>query len=371
MKKAFLIFLCLLLTFGCAAKTTPQPPETTAPTAQESQAPAPVSEIVIATPAATPVPTPEPTLEPTPEPVGSHYTFNPKVASAFFGEVFGEQMVETWFNLVDAVMAGETTFACPDDHTYAWVTGQFPDKCLPPLYGQIVTDPTVDPDHPVQDGVAHIAYVTSPEELKARIDAFGTLVEDILNEALKDGDSDFEKAFALYSYFAGHYEYDYDTYYLMYDTYVDYLSTYRLLTTGKGICCEIGSAYAYLLMQAGVEAANMGGHDHDWAYVRINGKEYHIDPTWAVDTDGSLAYLMMDDAQREREGYPKDQHIILCNYAEDHPHPDYVADDDTFSALWVGFDAAMDRAAKTLHYRYYDENDDGALKEATFDYTGY
>ena len=59
--------------------------------------------------------------------------FQPKVASQYLVEVFGEEKVETWFNLVDAVMAGKDTFACPDKETYNWVMGQFPNKCFPAI----------------------------------------------------------------------------------------------------------------------------------------------------------------------------------------------------------------------------------------------
>ena len=63
----------------------------------------------------------------------SSYVFQPKVCSVYMEEVFGKEMCETWFHLVDAVMAGEDTFACPDQHTYDWVMGQFPIRCFPVL----------------------------------------------------------------------------------------------------------------------------------------------------------------------------------------------------------------------------------------------
>ena len=47
---------------------------------------------------------------PLPDPE-SHYVFRPKVSSAYLEEVFGKTMCETWFNLVDAILAGEDTFA--------------------------------------------------------------------------------------------------------------------------------------------------------------------------------------------------------------------------------------------------------------------
>ncbi len=377
-QKYLAILLCaLLLTapfLGCGQKTADLPPEqeaTAAPAPTDTLAPQPTPAAVALTIAQ---PTAEPTAEPvtpapTAEPAGKPYVFQPKVASSYLQEVFGDAMVETWFNLVDAVMAGETSFACPDDHTYNWVMGQFPDRCLPPLYEQIVPD-AKDPDHPVQDGVGHFKYVTSAAEVRSRIDAFAGLVEGILNEVFQADDTDFEKAFALYKYFYETYRYDYAAADKMYSVYVDYLSAYRLLTTGEGICCEIAPAYAYLLLQAGVDAGTMGGTAHDWAYIKLNGRNYHVDPTFAIGDQGALAYFLMNDEQREREGFPKEDHLILSNYAQDHPHPDYTADDDTFRPLWEGFFGELDRESHTLRYRVYLDQEEG-YDMVSFDYAGY
>ncbi len=35
-----------------------------------------------------------------------HYVFHPKVCSVYMEELFGKTMCETWYNVVDAVMAG-------------------------------------------------------------------------------------------------------------------------------------------------------------------------------------------------------------------------------------------------------------------------
>ena len=56
----------------------------------------------------------------------SHYVFQPKVCSVYMEEVFGKDMCDAWFNLVDAVLAGEDTFACKDQYTYDWMMGSFP-----------------------------------------------------------------------------------------------------------------------------------------------------------------------------------------------------------------------------------------------------
>ena len=77
------------------------------------------------------------------DPAPARFVFQPKVCSSYQEGVFGKTMCEAWYKLVDAVMAGEDTFACPDDDTYNWVMGQFPGHSFPVLsdlidYGEIL-----------------------------------------------------------------------------------------------------------------------------------------------------------------------------------------------------------------------------------------
>ncbi len=300
------------------------------------------------------------------EPMG-RYVFQPKVCSVYLEEVFGKAMCDAWYNLVDAVMAGKDTFACPDQHTYDWVMGQFPERCFPVL-GELI-DYARDREHSVRDGVASFTYRVPVDEAAERIKAFGTMIEGILNGVLADDYSDVEKALALYDYFSRTYMYDYATSEKMSEVYVDYTSAYRFFRTGIGICHEISTAYSYLLMQAGVEATIMMGSDHQWSYVRIHGRNYHIDPTFAICERGSLAYFMMTDEQREATGYGKAEYVIASNYAQDHPHPDYTADDDTFRPLWDRTFVSFDHETRTI--RASRENDYGEWLDLEFDYTGY
>ncbi len=298
-----------------------------------------------------------------------HYAFQPKVCSVYMEEVFGKTMCETWFNLVDAVMAGEDTFACPDNHTYDWVMGQFRDKLFPPLVELI--DFAYDRSNPVKDGVGSFVYTVPKEEAAARIADFAALIEGILNETLRDDYTDLEKALALYEYFAKNYVYDYETY-AYNEGYPSWLSSYRVFTTGTGICQEFSVAYAYLLMQVGIDATNMSGHrpydgeGHQWTYVRMNGHNYHIDPTYVIGNH-VLDYFMMDDAQREAaDGYRKEDFTITSNYAQDHPHPDYSADDHSFWPLWGGEFLSFDHDSRILYY--YKYGSDWELMKLTFRY---
>ena len=304
-----------------------------------------------------------------------HYTFNPKVCPVFMEEVFGKDMCDAWYNLVDAVLAGENTFACKDQYTYDWMMGQFREGLLPILPELI--DYAWDREHSVIDGIASFTWLVPPEEAKTRIEEFGKQIEGILNEVFEDDDSDFEKCLALYVYFSDHYTYDWDTYAKMSDEYVDYTSCYRFFETGIGICHEISSAYSYLLLEAGVQATTMSGNrtydheGHQWSYVRINGKEYHIDPTYVLGTGGALRYFMMTDAKREEEdSYDPATFYAVSHYSQDHPHPAYVADDETFSPLWDLFFESLDRKNHTVVCPI-EVGDFGEWSHFRFDYTGY
>ena len=309
-----------------------------------------------------PTPVPE---EPTAEP--ERFVFRPKVCSVYLEEIFGETMCETWFNLVDAVMAGENTFACPDKHTYDWVMGQFPNKCFP-VFVELI-DFAYDRNDPVKDGVGSFTWLVSPEEAAARIAEFAEQIEGILNEVLEPDWSDVEKALALYVYFSRTYEYDWDTYHVDMENQVDYTTTLRLFETGTGICREIAPAYSYLLMQAGVDAATVKGSLHEWSYVRINGRNYHIDPTYVLSEMDKLIYFMMTDDQRDATGCSKDNFIYVSNYAQDHPHPDYKADDDFFAPVWdYRFEKLFPDENRIRCWRYAEGD---AQEHFEFDYSGF
>lgn len=304
----------------------------------------------------------------TPVESADNFTFEPKVASQYLAEIFGEQKVEAWFNLVDAVMAGEDTFACPNQETYDWVMGQFPNKCFPVLTELI--DYAYNQEHSVDNGVASFTYRVSREEAAAKISEFSEFVEDILNEAMKPDYSDFEKALSLFLYFRENYTYDYAAAEDVENGEGFYTNSYRLLTGKTGVCHEISNAYSYLLMQAGVDAATVMGGNHEWSYIRLNGKNYHIDPTYALNFEpGDLRYFLMTDSERCEDGFDKERFVYCSNYSQEHPHPNYAADDETFTALRLGCFDSIDYEKQVLSYLI--SADFGEQWVETFDYKGY
>ncbi len=246
MKKVLAVILCLALILTCAAgcgskdNSNDKPAETqetVSETAEEETDPVETGSETVAPETDEPETdtneTETDTLAPETEEEEA-FTFNPKLSSQYMMEAFGETKVQAWYALVDAVLAGEDTFACPDQDTYDWVVHQFPDRYFP-----VFTELIEYSYEPVQDGTAHITYKVSNEEREAMLAEFETLVLDILNKTMKTGYTDFEKVLSLYIYFTDTYTYDYDTYEADIKSQVDYTTAYRLLTGGTGICREI------------------------------------------------------------------------------------------------------------------------------------
>lgn len=327
---------------------------------------APASAVISSAPAVSSMKTSEPS-----ESSGDAewFTFDPKVTSSFIKDIYGQTKCDAWFNLVDAVMAGEDTFECPDAHTYLWVMADYPNRCFPVMHELV---DSVDNYREVEiNGTAPIKYKVPKEEVPGKIEEFKQLVEDIINKVIKPEYNDFEKALALYNYFAETYIYDYDTTYLIENSpsKANYTSPYRLLTTKTGVCSEISEAYSYLLTQVGVEASVVSGRDHEWSIIKLGDNYYHIDPTYVLNDRYSLEFFLMTDEQRANEGgYRKKDFSYVGEYSPE-TEPDYSANDDSFSSMWGRHVVSFDPATKLLQYRV-NEDDEHPLYE-TFDYSIY
>ena len=295
-----------------------------------------------------------------------HFEFKPIVCGPIFREYMGEDMYNAYVSYINAVRAGEDTFDVKDLDTYDWMLGQFP-QTLYPVVGEY-TESNYASGY--KNGKGNFQYHLSKEKFAEKNAEFEKLVTDILNENLRDDYSDFEKILALYIYFSENYSYDYDTYDKMSEQYVDGLSPYRFLMTGHGICSECGPAFTYLLLQAGVQADNIGGNTeysgegHSWVYVTVNGKHYHVDPTYAMQSGLNLSYLMMTDEHREDEdGFKKSKNTIARNKKGDLRTSALDADDDFFAPLNHGFLSSWDHDKKIIYYT------DMEGREQTFDYS--
>lgn len=292
------------------------------------------------------------------------FTFKPKVCSSFHEGILGKEMCDSWYSLVDAVMAGEDTFSCPNGHVYFWMIAEFPKVCFP-LMSEIIEIPD-DFRFADVNGTAKIKYKVSKEEASQKIAEFQELTEGIINEVMKPEYSDFENALALYSYFTHTYTYDYETFYkIENDEIVNYTSSYRLLTTKTGICCEISEAYSYLLLQVGIDAATVMTSKHEWSIIRLGDNYYHIDPTFGVEDKDFLGFFLMNDKQREETLFYGKKDYSYVAFYDPESVPDYSANDDTFKVLWDYHLSSFDHETKKIEcWKYAGDGQESF----TFDY---
>lgn len=152
----------------------------------------------------------------------------------------------------------------------------------------------------------NITYKIPVEEYKIKVNDFIAKVEEILNDNLSEKDDDFTKALKLYKYVATHITYDDDPMF----------NSYKGIMEGVGLCQTYSSIYEFLLRQAGIECSEAGGPmsngtHHAWTIAKIDGVNYHFDPTFESTSPTSkgqgLIYFAMSDEERYATG-------VLPNY---------------------------------------------------------
>ena len=233
------------------------------------------------------------------------FEFNAHVYSATISQRIPQEYWESFYNLCDALRAGETTFKCSSQDAYDWCTDVGVLCSYFPAAGTRVEGRSDDGSPAFENGTGKIHYNLPVDEYVARQADFETLVVDIINCNVESDDTEYEKALKLYLYMALNYEYkediDYD------DNYV-----YHTFTTKKGVCGNFAAVYSYLLLQVGIDAVHVGCFEEDmchaWTYAVIDGKGYYFDPTWALGYSINgidyiyLDYFMMSSEERNSDG---------------------------------------------------------------------
>lgn len=279
------------------------------------------------------------------------YEFNPHVYNAMLEASYDDGYRESFFNMCDALREGRDTFECSSKEAYDWCMNGLTLNQLFPAACMMISDKSNDGSAPFENGTGHIYYNIAPEEFVQMESDFEKEIVKIVNDNVKSSYTDFEKCLALYDYMVSNYKFDHND-----DWYGNgYGANYFCLKEKKGICETLGGLYAYLLMQCGVDAIVVsnfgGGNAHAWTFVTIDGKNYHIDPTWALkDEYGTpdsflLDYFMMTDQDRADAGYLADElavPILPDRYAHESKTYSFVADDTSYrfpmNTSCVGYD---------------------------------
>ena len=108
-------------------------------------------------------------------------------------------------------------------------------------------------------------------------------VRNAVNEVIREGMTDFEKALALHDWITAHGSYSHN---------INMYSPAGILHFGFGVCESYTQAYGLLLDAVGIPNKDVDSAEmnHTWNLVQLGGEWYHVDCTW-------------DDPDWEPEGY--------------------------------------------------------------------
>lgn len=367
-KKTFSLILAVIILFsaiplsGCGNKT-PDGKDSAAPSAFPAAEPS-EPRIETAAPSAAPTVCPSPTSAedvpetPTPEP-GPAYEFNPHLYLPILAPEIPQDHWDSLYNLCDALRAGETTFECSSEEAYKWATDPVTLVHLFPAAALKIKGQSGDGSPSFENGVGKISYQMPAEEFVERQARFEELVADVLNTYLEADDNDFEKCLKLYDYMESNYTYNYDFIDSMPDGHV-----YYTIMARSGQCIDLGSVYAFFLLQAGVEALLVSGTapgmDHAWTYLVIDGNGYHSDPTWALraaDEPLGLHYFLMSTELRAEYGFDMDELTapLIPRYWVKFSSIELTADNDEYCLPFGSFLVSLDEENKIVRYMLFDE----------------
>ncbi len=286
-----------------------------------------------------------------------NFEYNPYVLSKDFLIKYGKGYVEFYKNFVDAYINYETSCPCPkEEYSYEveFLTESnfllFNVDVLPD-YESIKYDKKTKTIHWKYESNTKIEHDNKIEEFENQVASY--------MRCLQKGDTDFEKAIAIYGEFNSR---------MKYDKNVDDTSAYHALMIGTGKCTSFSAAYCHLLLQAGVDAITNGGFSkksggHRWNIVHLYGKDYFMDPTYEVGSKGSdgkgLLYFGMSKKEREEIG---GFNLGTSQYGDVNglEVEEYLDSDDRFSLFRSCIDYKLDRKHKCIVY--YNKNDNKPKK---------
>lgn len=207
-----------------------------------------------------------------------------------------------------------------------------PDKLMEKVWSALISD---NP-HLYYVDQSQIAYQYSVTEMvitpayyfpKTQIQSYNQQIQDRVNKIVtaivnKHGKNELKKETSLYDYFARHFTYNNAAL----NTTDKYIlcrahSILGVFLDGTAVCEGFAKAFKFMMNAMDMKCIVVGGKSdfddaigHAWNIVKINGKSYHVDPTWALcisEKDHTrFDYLNLSDRQisedhRDFHGLPK------------------------------------------------------------------
>ena len=284
------------------------------------------------------------------------FEFNPHVYSGKIAERIPQDYWDAFYNLCDALRKGEDTFGCSSQEAYNWATDVSVLCDLFPPAGAKIEGKSTDGSPAYENGTGKIHYNMPVEDFLKRESDFEVLITDILNSTIEKDDTEYERALKLYLYVAKNFVYDYS---LIENLSNDENYVFACFKEKKGQCVNFASVYAYLLLQAGIDAVSYRIYEdlcHAWTYAVIDGKGYHIDTTWALQADGVdgiyLDYFMMSDKERIADGCTlTDPNVtLLPECSVNKTHVKFDAKDGQYCIRDYCRFVSLDEEKKIVHY---------------------
>ena len=267
-----------------------------------------------------------------------HHEFKTFVYSDFYREIYDEDVEETFRAYCEAVCKGETEFECKSwDFMIITRLRMLASEYMPIafIYANITN---IDSEH-----IGHIDYGMSSEEFMTKLEEFENKVTQILDETCKAGYSEAENAIAIYDYFAKNFK------------YTNFTSSYVVIMEENGVCQDFASAYDFLLGQVGIDGIictsmlNMQ-YPHAWSLLKIDGKLYHADPTFALSNPGTLKYFGFTDEERySLDNYSESPLLYGFGNFEDREGK-FKAQDDRFIDLTDSLNYELDLDNSQIKY---------------------
>ncbi|MBO4408437.1 MAG: transglutaminase domain-containing protein [Clostridiales bacterium] len=296
-------------------------------------------------------------------PVDGHHEFQTHVLSDIYKQAYGDGFEEDFFSFCDAFYNVEDSVRLKDRANYVRCI-RAARICLPVAYICLAgfdtdAEEKVTDEADNKDGTYKLNYSVSKDEIPALIQNFQTRVNSLIESCCLPDDTPLEKALALYMEESTRISYDFDNA----ENPNRRLTVYDCLTGDKAICQEIAGAYAYLLLQVGIDATTCSGMDHamtyghEWTVVKLGDKYYHCDVTSQTQEKLSLRYFGMTDAKRESENNYDPQYFNFAGINEVF-HDDLLIEDETFKQLWDAKYYEIDHK-KDMLYCYKESSGEG------------
>ena len=226
------------------------------------------------------------------------FGWNPYALSGFVSALYDHRFPADFNAMVGAILEGEDYFYCADMNNIERLTTHGED--IFPPYAKIVANIFF------ADGVGQIVYKVTDAERIEILNEFDRAVSYMIEQSVKQGDSQTASAISLYRNYTYQIAYDYDaiTDAVSFMQNTD-LSAYRALTEYSGRAESFAAAYAYLCNQIGIRAISVIHSDsgHTWTLLEIDGKYYYADPCWETQSGGlGLQYFGLTAQQRIENG---------------------------------------------------------------------